>query len=899
MSDKSHIFYSGDSIRSEPWPLPRGSEPRVEDESLHDMLSDTAQHRLVEALDGYVADCARGVRRDPEELCAAHPELAGPLRQYLASLNVLQQASALCRPAPPEELPQLGDYRIMRELGRGGMGIVYEARQLSLGRTVALKVLPFAAVLDQKEVLRFQNEAQAAAQLHHPHIVPVYAVGCERGVHYYSMQFIDGQPLDRALASLRDRSPQEAVGLTLATVGAGREAAQPGPQTATARGLVTLQSVHNRNYIDGIVDMILQAADALQHAHECGVIHRDIKPSNLLVDRGGKIWISDFGLARFEARSQVTTPGDVFGTLRYMSPEQAAGRTDLVDGRSDLYALGVTLYEALTLRLPFDAPDRGQLLRQILHAAPPALRPYNSAIPVDLETIVLKTLAKSREERYATVADLAADLRRFRAGQPTLARRPTLIDHTARWVVRQARLVVASLAVLLVAATGLALATVLLSRANQRAAQSLQEAELHLHVAQGTVDDFCSRLSEELADVPGAESVRAAALWKAEQFYRELSDRDTVSPGRAHDAAMASFQRAIVLEQLGQFTEASQAYLRSRVRFAELAERAPQDVRAQAEAALCDAQFALLVARRGDPAFARSLLSGAMRAMALLADAHPTERDLQSDLTLVQSNYAHLLLQDGRDHEARQLLLANERLLRQLVRADESNTEYLGRLAITLEQLASLVKSAAAACPLLSEAATLQEQRLELNPQHLRTTSELAAALHRLGSVQAELGQRGLARSTYTRALRLREDLAMQAPKAIPRQAELAATLNNLGLVQLSDDPALAAESFGKATARLREAVEASPEDFELRSELAVALSNQGAAAEKMGKLRDSVELFQRAVTEQEQAYEKSGRLTRLNDQLRQLRSGLQRVHATAAITNKTEWIQPAEGPAT
>jgi hypothetical protein len=232
-----------------------------------------------------------------------HPECAERLRRLLPTLEVLgdigrSAASASASPLPSESqpFPVLGDYRVLREIGRGGMGIVYEAEQLSLGRRVALKVLPFASVLDPKQILRFKNEAHAAAQLHHTNIVPIFSVGCERGVHYYAMQFIDGRTLEEVVRELK----------------AAPESEKPTPA--------------RREVFDGVARLGMQAAEALYHAHELGVVHRDIKPSNLLLDAHGNIWITDFGLARVQNEAGLTVSGDLLGTLRYMSPEQALAK---------------------------------------------------------------------------------------------------------------------------------------------------------------------------------------------------------------------------------------------------------------------------------------------------------------------------------------------------------------------------------------------------------------------------------------------------------------------------------------------------------------------------------------------------------------------------------------------
>ena len=244
-------------------------------------------------------------------------------------------------------LAELGDYRLVRELGRGGMGIVYEAEQVSLGRRVALKVLPFAAALDPSQLRRFQTEAHAAAQLHHTNIVPVFSVGCERGVYYYAMQFIDGRTLAQVVLDQQRAVPP------------GHEPSWP------HSGPSALGTTSDRARFRLVAELGIQAAEALDHAHRLGIVHRDIKPANLLLDVRGNLWITDFGLARLQDEAGLTLTGDLLGTLRYMSPEQALAHRGAVDHRTDIYALGVTLYELLTLRPAMAGTDRQELLRRI------------------------------------------------------------------------------------------------------------------------------------------------------------------------------------------------------------------------------------------------------------------------------------------------------------------------------------------------------------------------------------------------------------------------------------------------------------------------------------------------------------------------------------------------------
>jgi outer membrane protein assembly factor BamB/tRNA A-37 threonylcarbamoyl transferase component Bud32 len=353
---------------------------------------------LVRVLDQYFADLQAGRAPERAQLLAAHPDLAPQLEQCLAGIEFIHHAAQPSTGTPA----QIGDFRIVREVGRGGMGVVYEAEQLSLKRKVALKVLRFGAVADAEVMQRFQREAETVARLHHTNIVPIFAVGCDQGVHYYAMQFIDGHSLADVLQENRQ---------------AGGE---PLPAAEVAR-------------------WGLQAAEALAHAHRRGVIHRDIKPSNLLLDAEGVLWLTDFGLAKRADEVTFTLAGVLMGTPRYMSPEQAATVKQPIDHRTDIYSLGATLYELATGQPVFQADTPNGVLNQILNAEPVAPRQVRPTLPRDLETIILKCLSKEPDRRYATAEALAADLRAFLEGRAIKARRPSLAEQVLRWARRQRR----------------------------------------------------------------------------------------------------------------------------------------------------------------------------------------------------------------------------------------------------------------------------------------------------------------------------------------------------------------------------------------------------------------------------------------------------------------------------
>jgi serine/threonine protein kinase len=468
--------------------------------------------RLARALEEYRALLEAGEKPDRAAFLARHAEIAGALSECLAGLEFVHEAAphlsgpGLTDAEGPPVLP-LGDFRILREIGRGGMGIVYEAEQLSLGRRVALKVLPLAATMAPRHLQRFKNEAQAAAGLHHTNIVPVYYVGCERGVHFYAMQLIDGHTLAAVIQQLRqmkrrgpvkgadgDGGTKDGAPAPLAPAEAQGGSDQsttahtpvpPTPPASAAAPTIPPHAVITREgssdspaYFRTVARVGVQAAEALEHAHQLGVVHRDIKPSNLLLDGRGNLWVTDFGLARLPNDPGLTLTGDLLGTLRYMSPEQALAKRAVIDHRTDVYSLGVTLYELLTLEPALAGQDREELLRQIAFGEPRPPRRWNRAIPVELETIVRKAMEKSPADRYATAQELADDLRRFQEDKPIRARRPSLLVRLQKWGRRHQSVVWSAVLVLLVLGVGNALWWVRKqTEAETEARAALQEAD--------------------------------------------------------------------------------------------------------------------------------------------------------------------------------------------------------------------------------------------------------------------------------------------------------------------------------------------------------------------------------------------------------------------------------------
>jgi serine/threonine protein kinase len=539
--------------------------------------------RVVAALEEYLAALEAGQKPNRQAFLARHADVADALAECLDGMEALHVAGS-SSPHPADESGTvttsaewqpgtlLGEFRIIREIGRGGMGVVYEAEQLSLGRRIALKVLPFAWSLDPRQLLRFKNEARAAAQLHHQNIVPVYAVGCERGVHFFAMQYIEGQTLAEVIREVRRLAGSAAPSAGDPT---GPQVPPPGAAaadtTAEPRGsLATAHPTNSAPFFRTVAQLGVQAAEALEHAHALGVVHRDVKPGNLLVDVRGQLWVSDFGLAQVRRDAALTLTGDLLGTLRYMSPEQALARRGVVDHRTDIYSLGVTLYELLTGEPAYGGQDREELLRQITWEEPRPPRRLNKAVPADLETIVLKAMAKRVEDRYATARELAEDLRRFLEQRPILARRPTLLERAAKWSRRHRTVVTSAVVMLVLSAVGLAVSTVLIAReqANTEAAyrrlaeeqartKAAYEAEArNFQQARRMLDFFAQVSAEELADKPELQEVRRKLLQAALDYYQTFIEQCPDDPSTRKELARSHLRVANLLNEMGAPDEA-------------------------------------------------------------------------------------------------------------------------------------------------------------------------------------------------------------------------------------------------------------------------------------------------------------------------------------------------------
>lgn len=883
------------------------------EDSLASQLTAEQQQQLADLLDRYVCALEAGTAPAVAELVEQNPEFSSVLPEYLEGLEKIQESIEQHAPstssptsdhAPVQEAPprQIGEYAIERVIGRGGMGVVYEARQASLNRQVALKVLPFAAVLDQRQISRFRTEAQAAAGLHHPNIVPVFAVGQERGVHFYAMQFIEGQSLREAIDELKERDghavtagglpepealpERSTIDLNLenqASLNCSFSGSESPPTVKSKKAqastvalrvegeLSTIRSVRSSNYFRAIAELGAQMADALAHAHEYGVVHRDVKPSNLMIDQQGKPWVTDFGLARVQSEMSVTLPGDVVGTLRYMSPEQARGRGDLVDGRSDIYALGATLYEAITLQPAHPGDDHEALIKRITSGDPIPPRKLNPAIPVDLETIVLRAMERSRDDRYLTATDLASDLRRFLQGRPTEARRPTVVDHTVKWVRRHQRLVGVGVACLALLSVVSITAALLVSGAQRETAAALAQsqaslvlAKTHYRQAREVVDHFGGDLSDRLTDVPGSEPIRRELLADTLRYYESFLESSADDSALGADLASTQFKSGVIAEKLGDLPGAATHYQ------ATLAAASIDKLLK----AMCLNNLAHVLHQqhKTDDArerYAEAIAIGREAVRDASADSVRDSADWQSRLAEPLANLGLLESRSGNRKLALQHLGEAVTLLQQAVLAGKdfnggnrrSTLRYARNLAATLNNYGFVLRetdSAAALEACQSAAAVLAELAGQL-PGDAAIASDLAMTSNNLGALRGTAGDWNGAAEQYQVAVEQLRRLVRRSPLAPQRRRELAIAQSNLGLaLSRTGNKAESDQAFASARQVLVTLVEDFPSDPRYLSSLAALSNNRGVALRASGELEAAATAFELATRQQREVVEKT-----------------------------------------
>ncbi len=552
----------------------------------------------------------QGQRPSIEDYAAQHPERAEEIRELFPTiaaterLKVRQGRSSDGRATlGPARLERLGDFRLIREIGRGGMGVVFEAEQESLGRRVAVKVLPRQVLLDDKHLERFEREARIAASLHHTNIVPVFGVGEQDGFHYYVMQLVEGVGLDAIiplLAKLLNGQPSDKPQPERA-MPATADSKDPLAEAAVRRLLGAGVEGGGDGRLGGaywqsVARIGLQAAEALDYAHNQGVLHRDIKPANLLLDAQSSILLTDFGLAKAIESDDVSVSRDVVGTFRYMAPEQFRGEGN---HQSDIYSLGLTLYELLALRPAYEETDQSRLIRRIREGPPPPSGAARLGAPRDLETIILKAVSHDAAQRYASAAAMAEDLRCFLEDRPIHARRVSAIERAVRWCRRNrslAALTGTTLFLLVMVAVVASVGYVRTKRALQGEEQERLKAEASAGLAMEALDRMFERFSPSrvrtmphlsadgssgevtaLPTPPTVSKEAAALLEEMLPFYDRLAQQTGNDEKLRTGAAEANGRVGAIRQRLGQLDEAAKAYRRAIDLYQQLRAASPED----------------------------------------------------------------------------------------------------------------------------------------------------------------------------------------------------------------------------------------------------------------------------------------------------------------------------------
>jgi eukaryotic-like serine/threonine-protein kinase len=738
-------------------------------------------------------------------------------------------------------LPAVVGFQIIRQIGQGGMGVVYEAIELALGRRAALKVL-LAQCASTTSIERFHREARAAAKLHHTNIVPVFGVGEDEGQLYYVMQFIESESLDQIF----DRLARSVSSAGVHSNSAALSTEGPDPI-----------------YFRTIARIGFQVAEALAYAHEQGILHRDIKPANLLLDAHGSAWVTDFGLAKvFDGEVGLTQTGDTVGTLRYMAPERFDGRSE---PRSDVYSLGVTLYELLTLRPLFTESSTAKLIERVKNDDPAPLRRLDRRIALDLETIVQKAMAKEPLARYASAAALAEDLRRFLGNEPVVARPLGPLARLARWCRRQPKLAAAFglAAASLVLATGLSIALAwsqYRAAARLRGAQALTLAQKALaeenyRDAKQAVEDYLIRVDDEALfneqDRDELRLLRKNLLEDALKYYQRFLARQGNDPKLLVDQAHAYSRIAGIVRDTGSAVEAisfNQNELSIRER---IVRENPSDPQAGKDLAGCLNRRANLQATLGREGESLRSSEQALAILVPLARANPFDSHTRQLLggALIGCGY----VQDRVNQPAAALRSYREALpvLEALVRDQPGVARWQLDLAEAYQGLGKTLESTGQvgqALHSLQKALMLRRALVRDHPTVIHYQAPLASNLSHVGQVLDQLGQPIAALLSQQEALTIWDTRVRHRGSDKGVQAERADTINWIaGLLNKLGRTAEAIESYEQARGVIQKLVREDPEVIRYRQALDIGDTGLAGLYRRVGRYTEALELLDEA----------------------------------------------------
>lgn len=940
------------------------------------MVDRTEQRNPVEVLaEEFIERRRRGDRPTVNQYADTHPELADEIRRLFPAIVAMERVkkrapSSGGRPVElrVERLEQLGDYRIVREIGRGGMGIVYEAEQQSLGRRVAVKVFPRQALGDSKHLRRFRREARTAALLHHTNIVQVFGVGEQDGLSYYVMQLIQGIGLDKVIGQLKGSpsDPHEAVPDAAAPArvvqsGAG-ERSRAFTATAAAWGLVngrfaapdasgdeTTSALtvdlgemeSSRTGTSGVVEVVgsrgqdcpprgdcrdaivsaedqrlsrptrsersywqsvarigVQVGEALRYAHAQGTLHRDVKPGNLLLDAQGTVWVTDFGLAKAVAQEELSQSGDVVGTLRYMAPEQLKGK---YDSRSDVYSLGLTLYELLVLRPAHADSDRNRLIQRVSEASPAPPRKLRPAIPRDLETIVLKAIARNPQHRYPTAGALVDDLQRFVDDRPIRARRVGPAERLWRFSRRNPAIASLSSVLLLVVLASFAAISWKWREAEiekQRAQDENYRAETNLSLALDSMDQILERFASTWMAHPTAPESEdgevdaqfrmvvsdstAAILQDALKFYDQFAGQNAENPRLQRDTAVAHRRVGDIHERLGQYGEAESAYRRAVEILEEQSRQFPRDADLAALTAATLNELGLVLKTVGRYEDARDHFDRARQILSEELERSPQWPQCRYELARTHSNLGGVLWRLREREAGAQSHRRAIDLLEELAKKPAEKVEYrlaLARAYRGYYPFAAYGKRGGDTAWFRSEAISILDQLVKDFPRVPDYQCELSETLATTRSRSRKPEDLPELEPQLRRAVDLARRIRDEYP-AIPRyRAALGRSLQGLGSLLRRTMRAEEAEPLYQEGVTLYQSLsEEFPAVLAYQFYLAMAMHAHGDVLRDLGRLGDSRQVLEQGIRRQ-QTYLTSQPETRFG------RSVLARQHESLAET--------------
>jgi serine/threonine-protein kinase len=746
-------------------------------------------------LDALVAEHLQAHHGDPQRSLAALAP-ASSVRQALeevegadvqAGLTAVSAGDSVVErttdyqphPAPRAAGPR---YRILRHHAKGGLGEVFVAEDVELHREVALKEIQARHADNPHSRGRFVLEAEITGGLEHPGIVPVYGLDqYEDGRPYYAMRFIKGDNLQEAIRRFHT---------------ADKPGRDPGERSLALRGLL-------RRFLD--------SCNAVAYAHSRGVLHRDVKPGNIMLGKYGETLVVDWGLAksvgrpaadgeaseatlrpRLDSGAAATVMGAALGTPAYMSPEQAAGRLDLLGPASDIYSLGATLYVLLAGKPPFQEADVEKLLSQVQHGEFLPPRHWKPAIPRPLEAICLKAMALQPEKRYATALDLAADLEHWLADEPVTVYRDPLPARLGRWGRRHKPLLAGAAGLLLTAVAALAIGTLLIrqqqvhtQQAKEAAEQQRDRAERNFGLARRAVEDTITKVAENsLLQRADFHDLRKQLLASAVPYYHEFVKQQSDDPELEAERGRAYGRLALVRKEMGEMEEAIADLREVAAIFDRLESAFPDQPAYRQGLATSHSNLGNVLAGLGRRDEAGKEHRAALALWEKLVEQFPALPEYRQNLALSHNNLGNLLKNLGRRDEAEKEYRVALALQEKLATQFPVQTDYRQELALSHNNLGSLLKNLGRRDEAGKEhqaALALQEKLTEQFPAVPAFRHKLALSHYNLGNLLADLGRRAEAEKEYRSALALQKKLVEQIPAVPAYREQLAGSHNNLG----------------------------------------------------------------------------------------------------------------------